>query len=148
MKFQVGDYIEVVEMKNGSGESHSQESKYKGRKGFVKIADSTELYPYRLIFDGNSAMDLMAFCDRDLKLVETKTIANKTIGQIKGNYNVLYKNPNAISQRGVGELQCTVYQFEGECENLTANGLCAFRNKEDRMLLVHFNDIVQLSPIN
>lgn len=148
MKFKVEDYVEVVEMKSTSGESHPEEPKFIGKKGVIKTVISNDEYPYGIKFDGMSVKSMINFCDRDLKLVENKTIANNTIAQIKGKYNVLYKNPSAISQRGVGELQCTVYQFEGECENFTGRGLCAFRDKEDRMLLVHFNDIVQLSPIN
>jgi len=71
------------------------------------------------------------------------------MNQAKGKYKVYYKNPRDINDRMNGSYNGKLNVFEGEIENYVtgANGLCAFRNKEDWVLLVSFSDIVQMTPI-
>lgn len=45
-------------------------------------------------------------------------------------------------------LNSSLMKFEGVCENFTPAGKCAFRNKDNEMLLVYYEDIVQMYPLH
>lgn len=59
-------------------------------------------------------------------------------GQIYGNYKVIYKHPRGDR----------VKTFVGKCENFTPVGKSAFSNDKHQLLLVDYNDIVQLIPLD
>jgi hypothetical protein len=67
--------------------------------------------------------------------------------QIKGYYHVIFKYPKQTNERIKTQIQAKVSQFDGMCENFVANGKCAFRNDRDELLLVDYDDIVQMFPI-
>jgi hypothetical protein len=67
--------------------------------------------------------------------------------QIKGYYHVIFKYPKQTNERIKSQIQAKVSQFDGSCENFTGNGKCVFRNDKDELLLVDYDDIVQMFSI-
>jgi hypothetical protein len=64
--------------------------------------------------------------------------------QINGKYIVMFKKPNSAYVRNETKYQI----FEGICENFVTNGKCAFSNEDKQMLIVHYDDIMQLKPVS
>ncbi|MDH6674315.1 hypothetical protein M2277_005007 [Paenibacillus sp. LBL] len=62
--------------------------------------------------------------------------------ELSGTYVVLYKHPEDSKRFRY------LYSFIGRCQNFTPNGLCAFSNEKNEMLLVNYNDIVQMKLKN
>lgn len=67
----------------------------------------------------------------------------KNPAQINGKYIVMFKKPNSKFMRN----ETTYQTFEGVCENFVTTGKCAFSNENNEMLIVHYDDIVQLKPV-
>lgn len=61
--------------------------------------------------------------------------------KLNGHYVVAFKHPTALKENS------KIESFKGICENFVSNGLCAFINDENEMLLVNYKDIVQMKPI-
>lgn len=57
-------------------------------------------------------------------------------------YIVMYKNP-----RQPKDVREKFEVFEGVCENFMPTGKCAFSNDKEK-LIVHYDDIIQMKPIN
>jgi hypothetical protein len=76
---------------------------------------------------------------------EMKTINEdkKDPFKINGKYIVMFKKPNSRNVKN----ETTYQTFEGVCENFVTTGKCAFSNEDGEMLIVHYDDIVQLKPI-
>lgn len=70
------------------------------------------------------------------------------MNQINGNYLVIYKSPRTPVERVRGSVKSNVFSFTGECESFTTDELCIFRNEDKELLLVDYQDIVQLQPLN
>lgn len=68
------------------------------------------------------------------------------IRQVEGTYQVLYKSPFSYRDRSKGSFQNKLYKFEGECENFSPDK-CVFRNDEDEVLIVAYEDIIQMSCV-
>lgn len=66
--------------------------------------------------------------------------------QVKGKYKVVYKYPLQDVDRRRRILQGTYGVFEGVCENFSTH-LSAFSNDNGQMLLVDYDDIIQMRPI-
>lgn len=71
-----------------------------------------------------------------------------TNGQIKGEYLVIYKSPRSQIERVRGAIQSKVFSFVGVCENFLPTGISAFRSENNEMLLVDYQDIIQLQPLD
>lgn len=61
--------------------------------------------------------------------------------KLDGQYNIIFQQPH--SQLNEGNFKT----FNGVCENFTPSGKCVFLNDENEMLVVHYNDIVQMKPV-
>lgn len=57
---------------------------------------------------------------------------------LNGEYIVIFKDPNSSIKDFVR------YLFRGKCENFVPAGVCAFSNDNNEMLLVRYEDIVQM----
>ena len=62
---------------------------------------------------------------------------------VNDEYIVMFKHP--YTNRNEARIET----FKGICENFISgsNGLCAFVDAENRMLLVNYHDIVQMKPV-
>lgn len=68
--------------------------------------------------------------------------------QINGTYQILFKHPNASAHRNnSGSIEFGIQKFIGECDNFTTCGKCSFRNDKDELLLVDYQDIMQMFTI-
>lgn len=56
----------------------------------------------------------------------------------EGTYVVTFKNPNDYVD------EYNFFKFIGVCENFIPTGKCAFKNENNQMLIVHYDDIVQM----
>jgi hypothetical protein len=79
--------------------------------------------------------------------VQFNTVKNNPIpndpAQIKGKYIIMFKKP-----RDKWVKNETKYEtFEGACKNFVPSGKCAFSNEDNEMLIVPYDDIVQLKPV-
>lgn len=141
MKFQVGDYVEVVQMINGENVHDLNEAMFKGKKGHIIAIDSEDAYPYSVRFDDDKReLSSVRFADKDLILVGSD---EKHIAMNK----VIYKKPNQYIERFKKRVEIKLQSFTGICEHFDTKGLCTFVSKDDRLLLVHYDDIIQLSPV-
>jgi hypothetical protein len=62
--------------------------------------------------------------------------------ELQGWYKVIYKHPmERYSSHAKFEW------FRGKCVNFYPSGLCAFDNEQGLMLLVRYQDIVQMKPL-
>ena len=61
--------------------------------------------------------------------------------ELKGEYSVIYKHPEWRRKDG------SLYRFAGICENFVGSGgNCVFRNDKDEVIIVQFEDIIQMRP--
>ena len=60
--------------------------------------------------------------------------------ELKGEYIVYYKHPKSDRREGI------INRFVGTCENFVGSGNCVFRNENKELLVVQFQDIVQMKP--
>lgn len=57
---------------------------------------------------------------------------------LSGEYVVLFKHP----EQSIRDPK--VERFKGFCENFHPSGKCAFRNEKNEMLVVRYEDIIQM----
>lgn len=70
-----------------------------------------------------------------------------TMHSISGKYKVTYKSPRISVDRRNRATENKIYTFEGICENFSTH-LSAFLNDKDQLLLVDYEDIIQLQPLD
>ncbi len=62
--------------------------------------------------------------------------------ELTGKYTVMFKHPMDDGDSRSRSIE----NFTGKCENFTPKGKCVFSNDENVMLIVEYNDIVQMKP--
>lgn len=63
--------------------------------------------------------------------------------EVNGKYLVFYKSPFAQSERHRNAEQIKLHKFEGNCE-FWSTKMCVFSNENKEILVVDFNDVVQM----
>lgn len=87
--------------------------------------------------------------EKDLTFVQVKAVDDIAVlktpnpALINGKYIVMFKKPRDRWIRNETKYET----FEGICENFVTTGKCAFTNENQEMLIVHYDDIVQLKPV-
>ena len=70
----------------------------------------------------------------------------KNMEKANGKYQVYYKSPFQNIDRKHRMIQSKISMFEGVCENFSTH-LSAFSNDKGELLLIDYEDIIQLKPI-